>query len=77
MTGKIVDIPVSPRRVGAREGEDAWVRGEDPGKAGKPLKRLTIEIDEAMHRRVKVAAAQEGCTMSTFARRLFDRACPP
>ena len=76
MRGKIVDIPVSPRRGEARQGDEAWIRGEDPGTAGTPLKRLTFEIEEPMHRRLKVAAAREGLTMSAFLRRLLDRACP-
>ena len=76
MRGKVVDIPVSPRRDATRQADEAWIRGEDPGAAGRPVKRVTFEVDEPMHRRLKVGSAQEGLTMSAFLRRLVKRALP-
>lgn len=76
MTGKIVDIPVLPRSDEARQADEAWIRGAGSRTAGTPLKRVTFEVEEPMHRRLKVGSAREGLTMSAFLRRLIDRALP-
>ena len=73
MTKKVVTIARSPRGAETARAADAWISGADPGR---PVKRLTVEIDEGLHRRLRVAAAQEGRTMSALVRALLERACP-
>lgn len=72
MSRKVVNIARSPRRAGTGPSADDWIRGA----AARPLKRLTVEIDEALHRRLKVAATNRGCTMSVLVRDLIERDCP-
>ena len=48
-----------------------------PLQEGKPaekvkLKRLTIDIDPPLHRRLKAKAAQEGATIADVVRRFLD-----
>ena len=73
MTKKVVTIARSPRGDGARPSADDWIRGAGPGR---PLKRLTVEIEEPLHRRVRVEAARRGITMSALVRNLIEQDCP-
>lgn len=72
MSRKVVRMRHSPRPPEAGKAADAWVRGA----AEAPLKRFTVEIDEALHRRLRVASALKGCTMSALVRELIERECP-
>ncbi len=76
MSGKIVDIPALPGRDEAARAEDAWVRGRSRAGPGGALKRLTVEVDAGLHRRLRVLAAMQGCTMAAVVRGLIDGACP-
>ena len=73
MTRKVVTIARAPRDDGTRPSTDDWIRGAGPGR---PFKRLTVEVDETLHRRLRVAAAHRGCTMSALVRDLIERSCP-
>ena len=62
MTGKVVEIPVSPRRDEATQADEAWVhdawapRNGGDDRSSAPRSRL----DESRHRRLRVAAANQG-----------------
>ena len=47
------------------EGEVGQVREE-------PIKRLTIDLPQSLHARLKVKAAEEGVTMASLVRELLD-----
>ena len=57
----------SERSAGAAE---RWVR------SGKSVKRLTIEVEAALHRRLRIHAATEGRSMADVVRELLEGACP-
>lgn len=69
---KIVTISSSPRGAETEKAADAWVRGAAAG----PLKRLTVELEEPVHRRLRVEAARRGITMSALVRNLIEQDCP-
>ena len=73
MRRKIATIANSPRGGETRPSAEAWIRGT---QAGRPSKRLTIEIDEALHRRLRLHAAGEGRSMTAIVRELLESACP-
>ena len=77
MTRKIVDIAPKTRRRegGAVPAAERWIRGET-APSGKSVKRLTIDVDEELHRRLRILAATEGRTMAEVVRALLDDACP-
>jgi hypothetical protein len=66
---------------------DAGIRGEmqkpKPAKPGGPpkgdqeaIKRLTVDLPESLHRRVKVACAERGLIMAEVIRELLERKFP-
>lgn len=77
-----------PRRPGSNErSADEWVkddRGTDRegrGEAEKPpperMKRLTIDVTESLHSRIKVACARRGNKIADELRALLETHFPP
>lgn len=69
MSGKKVSIGLKP---GVLKSVDQWVteapaRGEPPGNE-VAMKRLTIDVSEELHRKLKVKAATEGVKMADLVR---------
>lgn len=52
---------------------DSWVTGTPDVK--KPI-RFTVEIDEALHKRMKLACVMEGITMADLVRRMLNEKFP-
>ena len=58
----------------ARDDRDARKTAATPGRAtaaGSRTKRLTLDLPEALHRSIKVSAAQDGVTMAEKLRALL------
>ena len=74
MTRKVVSIDPRPRRS-QRDRQagstDQWVKG-----GSGQLKRFTIELEEGLHRRLRMMAAREGRSMADIVRELLEDACP-
>jgi hypothetical protein len=78
MTNKRVGIALRP---GAKKKADEWV-GDSPAR-GKPaeevevpaIKRLTIDVSEELHTRLKVKAALEGVRMADLVRGWIIQNC--
>jgi hypothetical protein len=71
MAKKTAQIPSRPPHANA----DEWVSGETtakPGKAAK-TKRLTLDLDEGLHRRIKLACAIRGSTMVEEITKLLEK----
>ena len=71
----------STRQAPAPPSVDEWVgtRGESaapPATAGEPTKRLTIDLPESLHRRVKVGCAMEGTNIAAEVRRFLEERFP-
>ena len=75
--------PVRPVRP-AQPGADAWVAGAGeevvvparPLEASTPMKRLTLDIPEELHRRVKAGCATRGEKIAEVVRRYLDAEFP-
>ena len=71
----------SARQAPARPSADEWVgtRGETaatPTTPTEPTKRLTIDLPESLHRRVKVGCAMEGTTVAAEVRGFLEKRFP-
>lgn len=71
MSGKTVSIGAKPTAKAVAA--DAWVDRRVPASAPAPekVKRLTIDIPEAMHRAIKAQCAARGTKMSDELRELL------
>jgi hypothetical protein len=69
MTGKKVPIGAKPTAKPAPAAADAWV--ESRGAEPEPMKRLTIDIAESLHRRIKAQCAMDGTKIADQVRELL------
>ena len=76
MTGKRVSLGLKP---GSSRSADEWVGAEPPRQeegGDKPsIKRLTVDIPESLHRRLKIKAAQDGVRMVDLVRSWIEDGC--
>jgi hypothetical protein len=65
---KAIAIPPKP-------GAEQWVRqGAEPGPAAPvKLKRLTLDLPEALHRAIKMRAVEEGLSIVEMLRGLLEQ----
>ena len=56
---KKISIGVKPSTRSTPAGADAWVENRDAGVV-EPMKRLTIDIPESLHRAIKGKCAMRG-----------------
>ncbi len=70
MTGKKVPIGVKPTAKPAPEA-DAWVESRAAAEQPEPMKRLTIDIAESLHRRIKAQCAMDGTKIADQVRELL------
>lgn len=76
MSGK--RVPFSSKPVPAprpAETADDWVNHRSTPET-EPMKRLTIDLPESLHRRIKVACANKGVKMADDLRELLERTYP-
>ena len=87
MSKKEIRIPKRPAAAPApAEAADAWVNAhsseteavkpELPAAPEVPMKRLTIDIPESLHTRVKSQCARRGAKMADEIRRLLETHFP-
>ena len=69
MTKKI-SIGTKPTNKPAPAAADAWVENRDAGEADK-MKRLTIDITESLHRKIKSQCAMNGTKIADEVRELL------
>lgn len=80
MTAKRVPLGLKP---GVQKHAEEWVAQPMQSSATPPaeevppaiLKRLTIDVPEELHRRLKVKAANEGVRMADLVRRWIEDGC--
>jgi hypothetical protein len=75
MSGKRVSIGAKPTgRATSSAGADAWVenRATAPeAEPAEPMKRLTIDIPESLHRAIKAQCAMRGAKIADEVRELL------
>lgn len=68
MTGKTINLGKRPESAPEAEAQaaDAWVR--DRSETTEKMKRLTIDIEAGLHKRLKAYCVQEGTTIAELLR---------
>ncbi len=76
MSGKRVQIGLKPS---AQKSAEDWVTQSDQATVEETptivMKRLTIDVPEDLHRRLKVKAATDGMKMADMVRRWIETGC--
>ncbi len=54
---------------------ESWVLA-NPIPAGMPTKRLTVDVPEPLHHRIKVQCAMQGVNMADVVRELLEQRFP-
>ncbi len=78
MPAKKVQMKVKPDRHSGTPDIDRWVEErntepETPKPAKPKMKRLTLDIDESLHRAIKLKATERGVPMADMLRELLER----
>jgi hypothetical protein len=50
---------------------DAWVKSRTPADGPEPMKRLTIDVPESLHRAIKIQCAMRGTKIADEVRELL------
>lgn len=68
---KKVTIGAKPTGKPAPAAADAWVESRSNGNEPEPMKRLTIDIPESLHRAIKTQCASRGAKIADEVRELL------
>lgn len=71
MTTKKVSIGAKPTSKPAPAAADAWVKSRSNGSEPEPMKRLTIDVPESLHRAIKAQCAMRGTKIADEVRELL------
>jgi hypothetical protein len=71
-----VPVETADAWVNARRGDVEAVKPETPAAPEEPMKRLTIDIPEGLHIRVKSQCARRGIKMADEIRSLLEQHFP-
>lgn len=89
MTKKKVELKPKPKAAAKSKAVDEWVEGKEVGESASAaeqagsangqgngsqrMKRLTIDVSEDLHRRIKVGCASRGLKIADVVRGLLGR----
>lgn len=84
MSGKSVEIKTRSALRAAQQAAnpDDWVQNrapvpaQEPEKAREPISRLTLDLPESLHRRIKVSCAARGIKMAEELREILEQRYP-
>ena len=68
---KKVTIGTKPTNKSTQASADEWVENRRTGNAPEPMKRLTIDIPESLHRAIKMQCASRGAKIADEVRELL------
>lgn len=72
MSKKIEFTTKPTAKTAPSENADAWVKDRDAGQPqAEPMKRLTIDISESLHRTIKAQCAMRGTKIADEVRELL------
>lgn len=71
MSTKKVQIGTKPTNKPAPAAADAWVESRSNGDEPEPMKRLTIDVPESLHRSIKAQCAMRGTKIADEVRELL------
>lgn len=69
---KTVTIAPKPTRTASQD----WVEHRKVPKEPRPTKRLTLDIDADLHRRMRIQCVEQGLVMAEEIRRLLEQRFP-
>jgi hypothetical protein len=72
---KKVTFGGKPTKITGPTSPDDWVQAKEGG--GENTKRLTVDIPQALHQRVKSQCALQGLHMADVVRGLLEKQFPP
>lgn len=68
---KKISIGTKPTAKPAPAAADAWVESRVPAEGPEPMKRLTIDVPESLHRSIKSQCAMRGTKIADEVRELL------
>ena len=68
---KKVTIGAKPTNKSAQASTDEWVENRSTASSPEPMKRLTIDIPESLHRAIKMQCASRGTKIADEVRELL------
>lgn len=71
MSTKKISIGTKPTAKPALVAADAWVESRVPAEGPEPMKRLTIDVPESLHRSIKAQCAMRGTKIADEVRDLL------
>lgn len=71
MSTKRVPIGTKPTNKPEPAAADAWVESREAGDEPKPMRRLTIDVPEHLHRAIKAQCAMRGTKIAQEVRELL------
>jgi hypothetical protein len=71
MSTKKIQIGAKPTSKSAPVTADAWVESRDDASTPEPMKRLTIDVPESLHKTIKIACATRGTKITDEIRDLL------
>ena len=71
MNMKKISIGTKPTAKTTQASADAWVESRSHGDGPEPLKRLTIDVPESLHRSIKTQCAMRGTKIADEVRELL------
>ena len=71
MSTKKVLIGTKPSNKSSPMAADDWVESRNTTGGIEPMKRLTIDVPESLHRQIKTACAQRGTKIADEVRELL------
>lgn len=74
MTKKTINIKTKQQ---SREAvQEAWIKNRDANAESEVMKRLTIDVSESLHKRIKTHCAANGVIMADEIRALLEERFP-
>jgi hypothetical protein len=70
MTAK--KVPISQKPKAHKKTPDEWVKNRNESGDREPMKRLTIDVPESLHKRIKTSCAARGTKMADELRTLLE-----
>lgn len=68
---KKVSISPKPTSKKAPENADAWIENRTTADKSEPMKRLTIDIPDSLHKKIKTQCAMRGAKIVDEVRELL------
>lgn len=66
-------VQLGTRPVAKAPAADDWVKSRDSSDGKEPMKRLTIDVPESLHRAIKMACAGRGSKIADEVRELLNQ----